>query len=194
MIGGMLAKGIVTKEEIVGAEIVQSVGEHVASEFGITLLSSNKEVARKADFIILAVKPQFFPDVISEIKGEVTDAQIILSIAAGKTLSYMEKEFGKSLKLIRCMPNTPALVSEGCTGVCTNELVTEEEKEYALKLLTSFGKASLVTEHLMDAVVAVSGSSPAYVFIMIEAMADAAVLGGMPRKQAYEFAAQAVYT
>lgn len=193
MIGGMLSKGIVTKEEIVGAEIVQSVGEQVASQFGITLLSSNKEVVKKVDFIILAVKPQFFPDVISEIRSEVTDTQIVLSIAAGKTLSYMEREFGKSLKLIRCMPNTPALVSEGCTGVCTNELVTEEEKEYALKLLTSFGKASLVTEHLMDAVVAVSGSSPAYVFIMIEAMADAAVLGGMPRKQAYEFAAQAVY-
>lgn len=90
------------------------------------------------------------------------------------------------------MPNTPALVLEGCTGVCANANVTGEELDTALTYLRSFGRASVVAESLMDAVVGVSGSSPAYVFIFIEAMADAAVAAGMPRAQAYEFAAQAV--
>ena len=97
------------------------------------------------------------------------------------------------MKLVRTMPNTPALVGEGMTAACVNRHVTEEEKAYALRLLSSFGKVRLVPEHLIDAVVAVSGSAPAYVFLFIEAMADAAVAEGMPRAQAYEFAAQAVY-
>ena len=90
------------------------------------------------------------------------------------------------------MPNTPALVLEGCTGVCADENVSAEDLEFVLKLLTAFGTAHVVPERLMDVVTGVSGSSPAYVFLFIEAMADEAVAEGMPRKQAYEFAAQAV--
>ena len=90
------------------------------------------------------------------------------------------------------MPNTPALVGEGMTGVCANDLVTEEELQLVLTLLKSFGCAEVVPEYLMDTVTGVSGSSPAYVFLFLEALADAAVAEGMPRKQAYEFAAQSV--
>lgn len=90
------------------------------------------------------------------------------------------------------MPNTPALVGEGMTGVCANDLVTEEELQLVLILLKSFGRAEVVPEYLMDTVTGVSGSSPAYVFLFLEALADAAVAEGMPRKQAYEFAAQSV--
>ena len=90
------------------------------------------------------------------------------------------------------MPNTPALVGEGVTGVCKNPLITEEEFSYVMSLLGSFGMAEAISENLMDVCVAVSGSSPAYVFMLIEAMADAAVADGMPRDKAYKFAAQAV--
>ena len=117
----------------------------------------------------------------------------MITIAPGKTLSWLEEQFGKRVKIVRTMPNTPALVGEGMTAACVNQYVTEEEKAYALKILNAFGKVELVPEHLIDAVVAVSGSAPAYVFMFIEAMADAAVAEGMPRAQAYEFAAQAVY-
>lgn len=96
------------------------------------------------------------------------------------------------MKIVRTMPNTPALVGEGITGVCHNDLVTKEELEYVCHILNGFGKAEVVPERLMDVVVSVSGSSPAYVFMFIEAMADAAVADGMPRPQAYKFAAQAV--
>ena len=90
------------------------------------------------------------------------------------------------------MPNTPALVGEGCTAVCRNELVSNEELAFAMTIFESFGQASVVNENLMDVVDGVSGSSPAYAFMFIEAMADAAVEGGMPRKQAYQFAAQSL--
>ena len=156
------------------------------------MTTDNKEVAAWADYLVLSVKPQFFPDVIGEIKDVVNEKTLIISIAAGKTIGFIEKEFGKKVKLVRCMPNTPALVGEGCTGVCRNELVSDEEMEQVMQLLQSFGVASEVPEKLMDVVVGVSGSSPAYVFMFIEAMADEAVAAGMPRAQAYQFAAQAV--
>ena len=142
--------------------------------------------------LILSVKPQYYAEAIAEIRDCVSDDQLIITIAPGKTLAWLEEQFGRPVKIVRTMPNTPALVGEGMTAACVNPYVTEEEKDYALKILSSFGKVEFVPEHLIDAVVAVSGS-PAYVFMFIEAMADAAVAEGMPRAQAYQFAAQAVY-
>ena len=117
----------------------------------------------------------------------------MISIATGKTLGWLEEHFGKPVKLVRTMPNTPAMVSRGMTAVCPNDCVSKEELEYVVSILKTIGETEVIPENLIDAVVAVSGSSPAYVFIMIEAMADAAVAEGMPRAQAYKFAAQAVY-
>lgn len=193
MIGGMLQKDMVKAEDILGSAKTKATVEKMQKEYGICGMGSNAEVAKAADVLVLAVKPQFFPEVIEEIRGEIKEETLIISIAAGKTLQWIEEAFDRKIKLVRCMPNTPALVGEGCTGVCVNPYVSEEETEYSLKLMESFGKAYLVPERLMDAVGAVSGSSPAYVFMFIEAMADGAVAAGMPRTQAYEFAAQAVY-
>ena len=143
--------------------------------------------------MFLAVKPVYLDDVIEEVKSAVRAETLVVSIAAGRDLKYLKEAFGRpELKIIRCMPNTPALVLEGCTGVCAGDEVPEEDLEKVVELMSAFGKASVVPERLMDVVVGVSGSSPAYVFLFIEAMADAAVAEGMPRKQAYEFAAQAV--
>lgn len=193
MIGGMLQKDIVTKSDITGSARSKETMEIVHDTYGIETRARNAEVAKTADVLILAVKPQFFQTVIEEIREEVSADTLIISIAAGKTIAWIEQAFRKEIKLVRCMPNTPALVGAGCTGVCVNAGVSQEETDLSLRLMESFGKASLVPESLMDAVGAVSGSSPAYVFMFIEAMADAAVAAGMPRVQAYEFAAQAVY-
>ena len=117
------------------------------------------------------------------------------TIAAGKTIGWIEQEFGKRLRVIRCMPNTPAMVGEGCTCICLKEEGIDQEtadQETAFRIMNSFGKASILPERLMDAFIGVAGSAPAYVFLFIEAMADAAVMAGMPRKQAYGFAAQSV--
>lgn len=193
IIGGMLDQKIVRAEDIIGTAKTEETMEAVREAYGIGIRKSNIEVAEEAETLILAVKPQFFAEVIGQIRDAVSENTLIVSIAAGKSMEWIEDAFGREIKLVRCMPNTPALVGAGCTGVCVNEWVSAEETAYSIKLMESFGKASLVPERLMDAVGAVSGSSPAYVFMFIEAMADAAVAAGMPRKQAYEFAAQAVY-
>lgn len=193
IIGGMLKEQIVQAEDIIGTAKTDATMEAVRADYGIEIRKTNAEVAREADVLMLAVKPQFFEEVIGEICAEVHKDTLIVSIAAGKTMEWIENAFGREIKLVRCMPNTPALVGAGCTGVCVNGKVSKDEADYSIKLMSSFGRASLVPERLMDAVGAVSGSSPAYVFMFIEAMADAAVAAGMPRKQAYEFAAQAVY-
>ncbi len=192
MIGGMLKKQAAEASDIIGSAKTEATVQAVAAQYGIVAAKDNKEVAEASDILFLAVKPQMFPPIMEEIRDSIRKETVVVSIAAGRTLSYLKEALGEDRKLVRCMPNTPALVLEGCTGVCAAETVSEEELAQVLDLLRSFGTANVVPEKLMDVVIGVSGSSPAYVFMFIEAMADAAVAEGMPRKQAYEFAAQAV--
>lgn len=192
MIGGMIKKELAKPQDILGSDGSAEAVKKAVNTFGITGMDSNTKVAEESDVLFLSIKPQVYEKVITEIKNSVKQSTVIISIAPGKTMDWVEGLFERKIKLVRCMPNTPALVGEGCTGVCFNQAVSEEEKAMALELLKSFSKASEVPEHLMDVVVGVSGSSPAYVFMFIEAMADAAVADGMPRNQAYEFAAQSV--
>lgn len=192
MMKGIIGNGIVRKDEIIGADVTKASLDKIQHELGITVTADNKEAAKASEILFLSVKPQFYETVIHEIKAIVTEKQLIVTIAPGKTLEWLEQQFGKPLKIVRTMPNTPALVGEGITGVCHNANVTEKEIAYVVDILKGFGKCELIPESLMDVVVSVSGSSPAYVFMFIEAMADAAVADGMPRRQAYEFAAQSV--
>lgn len=192
IMGGIINNQIIPADEIIGADVFAPGRERVKEQFGIHVTDSNKEVVEKAEVIVLSVKPQFYESVIKEIRDDIKEQQIVITIAPGKTLAWLAEQFGKDVKIVRTMPNTPALVGAGMTGACPNEHMTKDELDYVLTLLGSFGRVEVVSEHLMDVVVSVSGSSPAYVFMFIEAMADAAVSGGMPRAQAYQFAAQAV--
>lgn len=192
MLGGILKNGVCRKGEILASTRTQASREKTADDCGIRVTGDNREVAQYADVIVLAVKPVFYEEVIRQIRDVTDEKKIMISIAPGKTLAWLEEKFEKKVKLVRCMPNTPALVGEGMTGVCGNDAVTDQEMEEVLGILESCGKAEVLPEHLIDVVVSVSGSSPAYVFLFIEAMADAAVADGMPRAQAYRFAAQAV--
>ena len=170
---------------------MHQVAKKVKELYGINVTDSNKEVLKIRSCYFFC-KTTVYADVIQEVKDLVRPEQLIITIAPGKTLAWLAEQFGKDVKIVRTMPNTPAMVGEGMTAATPNEHVTKEELDYACKILSAFGKVEVVTEHMMDAVVAVSGSSPAYVFMFIEAMADAAVAEGMPRAQAYKFAAQAV--
>lgn len=191
MIGGIIKNGLVPKEDIIATAATQKTIDRVAAEYGVNVTLDNREAAR-ADIVVLAVKPVFYEQVIGEVKDVIREDQLIVTIAAGKSVAWLEQTFGEKRKIIRTMPNTPALVGEGITAVCPNQEITEEELKNVCNLLESFGRAEVISERIMDAVVAVSGSSPAYVFLFIEAMADAAVAEGMPRTQAYQFAAQSV--
>lgn len=191
IIGGLKAHAGIDAAEIIAADASEPARKKAKETLGICTTASNIDVSTQADVLFLSVKPQYYDSVIAEIQPTLPSGQIIVTIAPGKTLAWLEERLG-DVKIVRTMPNTPALVGEGITGVCKNELVTDEEFTYVLKLLSSFGLAEAIPESLMDSVVSVSGSSPAYVFLFIEAMADAAVADGMPRAQAYKFAAQAV--
>ena len=192
IMSGIISNGLIQADEIIGADVFAPSKEKAKATLGIQIAESNIEVVQKADAFVLSIKPQFYAQVIAEIKDYVKENQIIITLAPGKTLDWLEEQFGKPVKVVRTMPNTPAMVQEGMTAACASTSVTTEELAYVCDILKAFGEVEVVPEKLMDAVVAVSGSSPAYVFMMIEAMADAAVSGGMPRAQAYQFAAQAV--
>lgn len=192
MIGGILKKGIYEKEEIMVSNLTEAGSRRSQEKLGVVTTLDNKEVVRSTKTVVLAVKPQFYEEVLKEVQEELTPDHLIVGIAPGKTLAWLEEKSGKPLKVVRMMPNTPALVGEGMTGFCANERVTEEELTEIRTITESFGRAEMVPERMMDTVGAVSGSSPAYVFMFIEAMADAAVAQGMSRKQAYSFASQAV--
>ncbi len=167
--------------------------EEIAKRLGIEAQATNSAVAKKADILFLCVKPNVLFDVIAEIKDLISRDTMIVSIAAGKSISDIEAAFEKPVKVVRVMPNTPALVGEGMSALCPNALAKDDVyMKTVCDIFASVGRAEVVSESVIDAVTAVSGSSPAYVFMMIEAMADAAVMGGMSRDMAYTFAAQAV--
>lgn len=192
MIGGILKKGIVKKNEIIVSNLTEAGSRRSREKLGVETTLNNCEVAEKAEILFLAVKPQFYEEVITEIRDFLTEKQILVGIAPGKNLKWLEDTCGRSMKVVRLMPNTPAQVGEGMTAGCCNERVTEEEAQKISEIAGSFGRFEFIPERLMDAFSAVCGCSPAYVFMFIEAMADAAVAQGLPRSQAYSFAAQAV--
>ena len=192
ILGGILNAGLYQKNEITVADCNRNGLLKTAEQYGVAITEKNTEAAKAADVLVLAVKPQILYQVIEEIRDEVSESCLIISIAAGQSVEKIEKAFGHTIKLVRVMPNTPALAGEAMSALSPNKNITDSELSAAKDIFCGLGKAEIVPEHLMDAVTAVSGSSPAYVFMLIEAMADAAVAAGMPRAQSYTFAAQAV--
>lgn len=192
MLKGILNQGLYTKDDIVVSRRNTEALAQIQRELGVQTTTDNTVVAKKADILFLAIKPFQFADVIPQIAEYIKEDALVISIAAGQTIANIEDLFGKTIKLVRTMPNTPALVLEGATGMCFNSHVSEEEQNKAVELFESFGIVEVVSESMIDTVIGVSGSSPAYVFLFIEAMADAAVADGMPRAQAYRMAAQSV--
>ena len=196
--GSAILRGIVDSDYVKASQIIvfdtnnkklREISEDIP---GIIIADNCTDVVREADMIILAVKPLYMQDVIDEIRQDI-DGKAIVSIAAGWTVQMIEKALeGTNATYLRVMPNTPALVGEGMTAICDDTSFSQEDFDYAKGIFDSVGKTKVLPERLFDAVVAVSGSSPAYVYMMIEAMADAAVKEGLPRPHAYEMAAQSV--
>jgi len=182
-----LAGGLIRANEIAAADKNTALRDSLAKELGVHA-AENAEAA-KAPCVLLAVKPQFLPEVGRDIAPVIAKDALVLSIAAGYDLAMLHGLLG-SAHIVRIMPNTPALVGEGVMAACRDENVTEEEWAFALRLLSCLGLAKEVPERLMDAVTGMSGSSPAFVFLFMEALADAGVRGGLPRETALNMAAQ----
>ena len=192
ILGGLIASGQVLPGQI---WVYTPSPDNVAAlrdQYGINAAESAQEVAQVADIVFGAVKPNIMIKVLSDITSSLNKETLVVSIAAGVTLDQLARALGHDRKIVRAMPNTPSLVNAGMTSVTPNALVTSEEVADVLNIFRCFGEAEVIAESMIHPVVGVSGSAPAYVFMFLEAMADAAVLGGMPRAQAYKFAAQAV--
>lgn len=190
IIGGLIRGGVFSPEDIAATARTEETRQRAHETFGIRTLSDNKQAAAEADVVVLAVKPQVLTEVLKEIRPSLTENQLIISLAAGRSLEILTAGLGENRKIVRVMPNTPALVGEGMTAWSANAHVEEENKKLVRMILGACGKEEEVPEKLIDSACCVSGCGPAYVYLFIEALSDAAVAEGMPRAQAYRFAAQ----
>ncbi len=190
---GIVDAGYVKASQITAFDVSKRRTNELLEDIpGILIARDCKEVAERADLVILAVKPLYVQEVIDEIHPFLS-GKAVLSIAAGWTVSMLENALrGTGAAWLRVMPNTPALVGEGMTAICDNTTFSQEDFDYAKGIFDAVGKTRVLPERLFDGAVAISGSSPAYVYMMIEAMADAGVREGIPRTYAYEMAAQSV--
>ena len=192
IIRGLLASGASKSADITVADPREDVLDALAEEFpGINAVRDNGEAA-KASILILAVKPQVYESVIAGIRGAVPADTVVATIAAGVSIAAASSWFGGRGKIVRTMPNTPAMVSEGMTALCPGPDVSESELEAVRRVFDAVGRTVILPESQIDAYTSLAGSSPAWVFMFIEALADGAVREGIPRQTAYAVAAQAV--
>lgn len=189
---GIIKAGIVTPENIGASDVYEPFLKDLQAKMGIRVSTDNAVIVRESDILILAVKPQTLGSVLSNLKSEITSEKLVISIAAGVPLSTYEDALPEGTRVVRVMPNIAATVSEAASGIAPGKNATPEDLKAALKIFSAVGTAVQVPESLMDAVTGLSGSGPAFIFPVIEAMADGAVLEGMDRKSALTLAAQTV--
>lgn len=192
--GQAMVEGIMKSKLVDGDHmIVANAHPEKLQELGSTYdfyISDNDSVARNADILVLAIKPYMYKEIIDEIQAVVKEDVIIINIAAGIEIADIYSLFHRKLKVVKAIPNTPALVLEAMSALSFGDLLDEDDREDITEIFESFGTTCEIDESLMDAATAVSGSAPAYAFMFLEALGDGAVLQGMPRNIAYQFAAQ----
>lgn len=192
MIKGLLVSEKAKKEDIFVSNTNQSSLDEIKALYDVNITTKNTDVSKKCDAIFLCVKPNKYKEVCFEIDDFIKDDAIIISIAPGQSINKVSSYFKNDISVISAMPNTPSKVLSAMSAICVSDKIPKHKQDYALSLFEAFGAAEIVDESLMNAVIAVSGSSPAFIFILIEAMADQAVAYGMSRTQAYKFAGNAV--
>ncbi|HZJ15370.1 MAG TPA: pyrroline-5-carboxylate reductase [Chthoniobacteraceae bacterium] len=188
LVRGVTKSGAIPAELILVTDVLPAVAQKLATEAGATALTTNKEVAAGAETLILCVKPQ---DALGALRGVDTKGKLIVSIVAGLTIAALQ-EAAASARIIRVMPNTPALVHQGAAAYALGDGATNEDAAVAEKIFGAVGKVVRVKEALIDVVTGLSGSGPAYIYLVIEALADGAVLMGLPRDLALQLSAQTV--
>ena len=187
---GFVASKIVAVKQVLASDVFEPARTAFAEEVGAGVTASNLEVLRFASVLVLAVKPDQVAAVLAELKPAFTPKHLLISIAAGVTLKKLESSLPPGARVLRVMPNTPALVGAGASGYALGAHATAQDGALAQQLLSAVGIAFAVKESLLDAVTGLSGSGPAYVFQIIEALSDGGVAAGLPRDVATRLAAQ----
>jgi pyrroline-5-carboxylate reductase len=194
LIGGMVQGGLLPAERIIATRRSPEALEALAHQFeGLHTTTDNAEAAREASVVLLTIKPQSRAEVIEEIRSVLADDVLLISVLAGITTDTLQANLGRDLAVVRAMPNTPALVDEGATAIAGGAFADPDDLARAEAIFEAVGQAVTVPENLMDAVTGLSGSGPAYVYMFIEALTDAGVKQGLPRKESAQLAAQTVY-
>jgi pyrroline-5-carboxylate reductase len=193
--GGVLAGGIVSHRlvpasHVIVSDVVKERLDELAKTYGIVGTPDNKKVAREVDILVLAVKPQSMGEVLAELAPVLGKSHLVISIAAGIPIKFIEERLKKGVRVIRAMPNTPALIGEGMAALAGSATATQNDLAQAKQIFDSVGLTVVVKEELMNAVTGLSGSGPAYGFIIIEALSDAGVRMGLSRDIALKLAAQ----
>ncbi len=192
LIEGIIKAAIVKPENISASDVYEPFLDELKTKFGIRVSTDNAVIVRESDILILAVKPQTLGSVLANLRDYITSDKLVISIAAGVPLSTYEDALPEGTRVVRVMPNIAATVSEAASGISPGKNAASEDLKAALEIFSAVGTAVQVPETLMDAVTGLSGSGPAFIFPVIEAMADGAVLVGMDRKNALTLAAQTV--
>lgn len=193
LIDGLIAAGTCRPEDLTATDVRPERLKELVDRHGIRGTASNPEAVAEADVVILALKPQVLSVVLDGIKDSLRPEALVVSVAAGVPAHVIEGRLAPGTRVVRTMPNTPALVHAGATGIAPGARASKEDLTLVEQLFGSVGRAVIVSEQLLDAVTGLSGSGPAYVFVMIEALSDAGVKMGLPRDAALELAAQTVY-
>ena len=193
--GGILVRAFQKQGLFASSDIAATVQHEekaaaLSLELGIPVGTDNRAAVRKADIIILGLKPSAVGGVLDEIRGELNPKQLIISIAASVPTEYVEKRLAAAIPVVRTMPNTPAIVGCGMTAICKGKFVHEKHLEAASRLFASVGRTVVVDEKHMDAITGLSASGPAYIYIILEALAEGGVKVGLPRDLATLLAAQ----
>ena len=192
MIGGILNSKLLSPSNIIASAKTDKTLDSIKEKYEINTTKDSVSLVKECDIVVVAVKPNVYEEVLKQIKDYIGNEKIIVTIAAGVTIKSVEEIIGNDKKIIRTMPNTPALVNCGMSSLSPNKNICEQDINAVKTIFDSFGKSQIVEESLIDVVIGASGSSPAYAFMFIEAMADCAVSYGMKREMAYEFCAQSL--
>lgn len=189
---GAIEAGVVAAGDVLGTDVIAGARASFSEKTGAGTTADLAELLERCEVLLLCTKPQDIFSTLGELKIDEDNGRLLVSIAAGVTLTDLERHTSKAVRVVRTMPNTPALVGKGAAAYCLGARTVEGDEEVVKELLGAVGLAVSVPEKLMDAVTGLSGSGPAYVYLMIEAMADGGVRAGLPRADALRLAAQTV--
>jgi pyrroline-5-carboxylate reductase len=196
-LGGAILKTLLAhdfeKKDLYIVEIVDRVREEIEKNFKVQTFSNIESPIGDCNVIIIAVKPHNIDEVLRDLSSHISEKNLLISVAAGITLAYIERHLGAKWAISRTMPNIAAQVGEAATAICFNKKVNEKQKELARDIMGNIGLVVEVEEKHMDAVTGLSGSGPAYILLTVEALAEGGVLIGLPRKTAFALAIQTVY-
>lgn len=193
LVGGLVHGNVLPCERILASDVKGERLEQLGREFGIRTTMDNHQLLRESDVVVLAVKPQVIDRVLTEIGGDVRGDQLVVSVAAGVPIEALEARLPKGSHVVRAMPNTPATVQAGATAVSGGTHASADDVRVARELFEAVGRVVVLDESLLDAVTGLSGSGPAYIMLIIEALADGGVKVGLHRDTALLLAAQTVF-